>query len=34
MKIDYINFFERVVPDWMRESNVKMQEVGFNTEAY
>lgn len=34
MKIDYIDFFERVVPNWMRESNVKMQEVGFNTEAY
>ncbi|HGD0544899.1 TPA: hypothetical protein ACIOX4_001285 [Streptococcus agalactiae] len=34
MKIDYIDFFERVVPGWMRESNVKIQEVGFNTEAY
>ncbi|KPJ23091.1 hypothetical protein [Streptococcus phocae] len=34
MKIDYIDFFERVVPKWMRESNQKMKEVGFNTEAY
>ncbi|HEM9585177.1 hypothetical protein ACXZ8K_08375 [Streptococcus agalactiae] len=34
MKIDYIDFFERVVPDWMRESNKKMQELGFGTEQY
>ncbi|HEO5417550.1 TPA: hypothetical protein VA428_001042 [Streptococcus agalactiae] len=34
MKIDYIDFFERVVPGWMRESNKKMQELGFGTEQY
>ncbi|HEN0123654.1 TPA: hypothetical protein ACGV5S_000819 [Streptococcus agalactiae] len=34
MKIDYIDFFERVVPGWMRESNKKMQELGFGTERY
>ncbi|MCK6378476.1 hypothetical protein LZU82_06950, partial [Streptococcus agalactiae] len=25
---------ERVVPGWMRESNKKMQELGFGTEQY
>lgn len=34
MKIDYINFFEVEVPNWMRDSNQKMSEVGFNTEDY
>lgn len=27
MKIDYIDFFERVVPGWMRESNKKCRSL-------
>lgn len=27
MRIDYIDFFERVVPDWMRESNKKYKKL-------
>lgn len=34
MKINYIEFFEIEVSNWMRASNQKMQEVGFNTQAY
>lgn len=32
--MNYIEFFEKEVPAWMRASNQKMQEVGFNTQAY
>lgn len=32
--MNYIEFFEKEVPNWMRASNQKMQEVGFNTQAY
>ena len=32
--MNYIEFFEKEVPDWMRESNRMMQQVGFNTPAY
>lgn len=32
--MNYIEFFEKEVPDWMRESNRMMQLVGFNTPAY
>ena len=32
--MNYIEFFEKDVPDWMRESNRMMQLVGFNTPAY
>ena len=32
--MNYIEFFEKEVPDWMRASNQKMQEVGFNTQEY
>lgn len=32
--MNYIEFFEKEVPDWMRESNRMMQLVGFNTRAY
>ncbi|HFI0256485.1 TPA: hypothetical protein ACGOVD_001155 [Streptococcus suis] len=32
--MNYIEFFETEVPSWMRASNQKMQEVGFNTQAY
>lgn len=32
--MNYIEFFEKEVPDWMRASNQKMQEVGFNTQPY
>ena len=32
--MNYIEFFEKEVPAWMRASNQKMQEVGFATEAY
>ena len=32
--MNYIEFFEKDVPDWMRESNQVMQQVGFNTPAY
>ena len=32
--MNYIEFFETEVPNWMRASNQKMQEVGFNTQAY
>ena len=34
MKIDYIDFFSRVVPEWMVRSNQKSQEVGFGSDAY
>ncbi|WP_238788793.1 SAM-dependent methyltransferase [Streptococcus mutans] len=34
MKINYIEFFEKEVPNWMRESNQKMQELGFGSLAY
>lgn len=32
--MNYIEFFEKEVPAWMRASNQKMQEVGFATDAY
>lgn len=32
--MNYIEFFEKDVPDWMRESNRMMQLVGFNTPAH
>ena len=32
--MNYIEFFEKEVPNWMRASNQKMQEVGFNTQEY
>lgn len=32
--MNYINFFETEVPNWMRENNQVMQQVGFNTLAY
>lgn len=32
--MNYIEFFQVTVPDWMRASNQKMQEVGFATNAY
>ncbi|HEM5625973.1 TPA: hypothetical protein U1711_000796 [Streptococcus suis] len=32
--MNYIEFFEKEVPNWMRASNQKMQEVGFNTQPY
>ncbi len=32
--MNYIDFFEKEVPAWMRASNQKMQEVGFNTQTY
>lgn len=32
--MNYIDFFEREIPAWMRASNQKMQEVGFATDAY
>ena len=28
MKIDYIDFFSSVIPEWMARSNQKSQEVG------
>lgn len=34
MKIDYIDFFSRVIPEWMTCSNKKSQEVGFGSDAY
>nr|DAQ40175.1 MAG TPA: hypothetical protein [Caudoviricetes sp.] len=34
MKIDYIDFFSRVIPEWMVRSNQKSQEVGFGSDAY
>lgn len=34
MKIDYIDFFSRQIPEWMARSNQKSQEVGFGTDAY
>lgn len=34
MKINYIEFFESEVPNWMRESNQKMAELGFGSLAY
>lgn len=34
MRIDYIDFFKRVVPEWMQASNQKAQEVGFGSDAY
>ena len=34
MKIDYIDFFSRVIPEWMTCSNQKSQEVGFGSDAY
>lgn len=34
MKIDYIDFFSRVIPEWMARSNQKSQEVGFGSDAY
>lgn len=34
MKINYIDFFEQEVPNWMRMSNQKMLELGFGTESY
>ena len=32
--MNYIDFFEKEIPNWMRASNQKMQEVGFATDAY
>ncbi|MFV8064259.1 hypothetical protein ACMZ5S_07360 [Streptococcus pluranimalium] len=32
--MNYIEFFEKEVPNWMRASNQKMQEFGFNTDRY
>ena len=34
MKIDYIDFFSRQIPEWMARSNQKSQEVGFASDAY
>ncbi|OHR61516.1 hypothetical protein HMPREF2634_02230 [Streptococcus sp. HMSC034B03] len=34
MRINYIDFFSRVIPEWMQTSNQKSQEVGFGTDAY
>lgn len=34
MKIDYIDFFSREIPEWMARSNQKSQEVGFASDAY
>ncbi|MBP2621137.1 hypothetical protein ACVRXQ_12045 [Streptococcus panodentis] len=34
MRIDYIDFFSRVIPEWMQASNQKSQEVGFGSDAY
>lgn len=34
MKIDYIDFFSRVIPEWMQAGNQKSQEVGFGSDAY
>lgn len=34
MKINYIDFFSRVIPEWMVRSNQKSQEVGFGSDAY
>jgi hypothetical protein len=34
MKIDYIDFFSRVIPEWMARSNQKSHEVGFGSDAY
>lgn len=34
MKIDYIDFFSRVIPEWMARSNQKIQEVGFGSDVY
>ena len=34
MKINYIDFFSRVIPKWMACSNQKSQEVGFGTDDY
>lgn len=34
MRIDYIDFFSREIPEWMARSNQKSQEVGFASDAY
>lgn len=34
MRINYIEFFEVEIPNWMRASNQKMQELGFGSHAY
>ena len=34
MRIDYIDFFSRAIPEWMARSNQKSQEVGFASDAY
>lgn len=34
MRIDYIDFFSRQIPEWMSRSNQKSQEVGFASDAY
>ena len=34
MRIDYIDFFSRQIPEWMSRSNQKSQEVGFGSDAY
>lgn len=34
MRIDYIDFFSRQIPEWMASSNQKGQEVGFASDAY
>lgn len=34
MKIDYIDFFQTEVPNWMKASNQKSQELGFGTIEY
>ena len=33
MKINYIDLFSRVIPEWMARSNQKSQEVGFGSDA-
>lgn len=34
MRIDYIDFFSREIPEWMARSNQKSQEVGFASDTY
>ena len=34
MRIDYIDFFSRQIPEWMARSNQKSQEVGFASDTY
>lgn len=32
--MNYINFFETEVPNWMRENNQMMQQVGDDIPSY